>query len=100
MSVALVTGAGRGIGRAIALRLAKDGHAVAVNDVNKDGAEAVAGEIAAAGGSSIALPFEVEDDKAEASFKNGVLTVTLPKSAKAQEKAKRIAINAGSNTKH
>ena len=49
---------------------------------------------------SLALPFEVEEDKAEASFKNGVLTVTLPKSAKAQEKAKRIAINAGSDTKH
>ena len=46
----------------------------------------------------IPLPFEVEDDKAEASFKNGVLTVTLPKSPKAQEKAKRIAING--STKH
>ena len=46
----------------------------------------------------IPLPFEVEEDKAEASFKNGVLSVTLPKSPKAQEKAKRIAIGAG--TKH
>jgi len=46
----------------------------------------------------IPLPFEVEDDKAEASFKNGVLTITLPKSPKAQEKAKRIAING--STKH
>jgi HSP20 family protein len=44
----------------------------------------------------IALPFEVDEDKAEASFKNGVLTVTLPKSPKAQEKGKRIAIKAGS----
>jgi len=41
----------------------------------------------------IPLPFAVEHDKAEASFKNGLLTVTLPKSAKAQEKAKRIPIN-------
>jgi len=49
---------------------------------------------------SVALPFEVEEDKAEASFKNGVLTVTLPKSPKAQERAKRIAINAGSEAKH
>ena len=49
---------------------------------------------------SIALPFEVEEDKAEASFKNGVLTVTLPKSAKAQDTAKRIAINGRSDTKH
>jgi HSP20 family protein len=49
---------------------------------------------------SIALPFEFEDDKAEASFKNGVLTVSLPKSAKAQEKARRIAVNGATNTKH
>jgi len=46
----------------------------------------------------IPLPFEVEEDKANASFANGVLTVTLPKSPKAQEKAKRIAING--STKH
>jgi HSP20 family protein len=36
---------------------------------------------------------EVEEDKVSASFKNGVLTVTLPKSPKAQENVKRIAIN-------
>src|SRR5215210_8369161 len=40
----------------------------------------------------IPLPFAVEKDRAEASFNNGVLTVTLPKSAKADDKAKRIAI--------
>ena len=50
----------------------------------------------------IPLPFAVEEDKAEASFNNGVLTVTLPKSAKAEEKAKRIAIGRKSegDTKH
>ena len=36
---------------------------------------------------------DVEADKAAASFKNGVLTVTLPKSQTAQEKVKRIAIS-------
>jgi HSP20 family protein len=41
----------------------------------------------------IALPFAVEEDKAEASFRNGVLSVTLPRSAKAPEHARRIAIN-------
>ncbi|TPI11625.1 Hsp20/alpha crystallin family protein [Mesorhizobium sp. B4-1-3] len=41
----------------------------------------------------IPLRCEVEQDKVAASFKNGVLTVTLPKSAKAQSKVKRIAIN-------
>ncbi|MER2265085.1 Hsp20/alpha crystallin family protein [Methylobacterium oxalidis] len=42
---------------------------------------------------AIALPFAVEEDKAEASFKNGVLSMTLPRSAKAPEHARRIAIN-------
>ncbi|HXF87788.1 MAG TPA: Hsp20/alpha crystallin family protein, partial [Xanthobacteraceae bacterium] len=36
---------------------------------------------------------EVDEDKVAASFKNGVLTVTLPKSMQAQQKVKRIAIN-------
>ncbi len=36
---------------------------------------------------------EIEEDKVSASFKNGVLTVTLPKSPAAQQKVKRIAIN-------
>src|ERR1700681_1613609 len=36
---------------------------------------------------------DIEADKVNASFKSGVLTVTLRKSAKAQEKVKRIAIN-------
>ena len=43
----------------------------------------------------LALPFAVEEDKAEASFKNGVLSVTLPRSAKAPERGRRIAINGG-----
>jgi len=44
---------------------------------------------------AIALPFDVEEDKAEASFKNGVLTVKLPRSAKVPERGRRIAINGG-----
>ena len=49
----------------------------------------------------IPLPVAVEEDEAEASFNNGVLTMTLPKSAKAEEKAKRIAIGRKSDdTKH
>jgi HSP20 family protein len=36
---------------------------------------------------------DIEEDKVSASFKNGVLTVTLPKSQKAQQKVKRIAIS-------
>ena len=41
----------------------------------------------------IPLGTEVQADKAEARFKNGVITVTLPKNPDAQPKAKRIAIN-------
>lgn len=42
---AIVTGGGSGIGRAVAHRLAKDGHAVAVLDLNAEAARSVAGEI-------------------------------------------------------
>ena len=47
--VALVTGAGQGIGRAIALRLAKDGAHIAIVDVKDDKMKAVAGEVRAFG---------------------------------------------------
>lgn len=40
----------------------------------------------------IPLGYEVEQDKIDAHFRNGVLTVILPKTAKAQSQAKRIAI--------
>lgn len=41
----------------------------------------------------IPIEYEIEEDKVEAKFKNGVLTVILPKTAREQSKAKRIAIN-------
>ncbi|HEY4689454.1 MAG TPA: SDR family NAD(P)-dependent oxidoreductase, partial [Anaerolineae bacterium] len=48
--VALVTGAGRGLGKAIALRLGREGAKVAVNDLNPENAETTAAEIVTAGG--------------------------------------------------
>jgi len=50
----------------------------------------------------IALGCEVEEDKVNATFRNGVLTVTLPKTKRAQAKAKRIAVNEdkASSAKH
>lgn len=43
---------------------------------------------------TIPLPAGVDTEKAEAKFKQGVLTVTLPKTAEAQAKVKRIAVKA------
>lgn len=59
-SAAIVTGASRGIGRAIAVRLAKDGHAVVVNYVHSaDAAAEVVAEIEGAGGQAIAVQADV-----------------------------------------
>ena len=62
--IAIVTGAGQGIGKVIALRLAREGAAVVVAEYNPETAEAVAAEIASEG--ERALSYPVDASRAEA----------------------------------
>jgi NAD(P)-dependent dehydrogenase (short-subunit alcohol dehydrogenase family) len=59
--LALVTGAGRGIGRAVALALAQAGAEIVLNSRSPDQLGDVAAEIGAGGGTARLLPFDVTD---------------------------------------
>ena len=65
MKRALVTGASGGLGRAIALRLARDGlHVIVHANSRLDAAQILAAEITAAGGSAQAIAFDITDHDA------------------------------------
>ena len=59
--VAVVTGARRGIGAAIAVSLARSGFDVAITDIAEDGADATLGDIAAAGGQARFVRSDIAD---------------------------------------
>lgn len=64
MKVAIVTGGGSGIGRAVALELAKENYAVAVADIDVSRAQQVATMIEQEGGEAIALRVDIKEESA------------------------------------
>jgi 3-hydroxybutyrate dehydrogenase len=60
--VCIVTGAASGIGKEIALRFAREGARVAIADLNKDAAQAVANEITRSGGKALAVAMDVTNE--------------------------------------
>jgi 3-oxoacyl-[acyl-carrier protein] reductase len=71
--VAFVTGAGRGIGAATALRLAEDGASVVLADIDQDGCKQVAAEIKDAGSQALAVSCNVSvREDVEAAFQQTI----------------------------
>lgn len=71
--IALVTGAGRGVGAATAMLLARDGARLVVNDLDEDEAEQTVARIRAAGGDVLAVPGDVTDPR----FPESLIGTTL-----------------------
>jgi NAD(P)-dependent dehydrogenase (short-subunit alcohol dehydrogenase family) len=69
----IVTGAGRGLGRAHALELAANGALVVVSDVDDEPARVVAKEITSAGGTAVAIAADVADEESSEALVAGAL---------------------------
>lgn len=66
--VAIVTGSGRGLGAATALRLAQDGNHIVINDLNAEAAKETASKVEALGRSVLISNHDVSDPKAVAAL--------------------------------
>ena len=77
--VAIVTGSARGIGAATAIRLAKDGHAVAILDMDEASCAGTVSAITSAGGRAIAVAVDVSDpEKVEIAVARVVAELGVP----------------------
>jgi len=73
--IALVTGAGQGIGRSIAIKLASDGYHVFVNDLKEETAQAVVAEITNAGNKATSAVCDVSNSQAVAEMFKSIASV-------------------------
>jgi NAD(P)-dependent dehydrogenase (short-subunit alcohol dehydrogenase family) len=71
--IGLITAAASGMGKAGAIRFAMEGATVAVVDIDREAAAAVAGEINQAGGKALSLPGDLRDD----AFSRGIVARTV-----------------------
>ncbi|MBW8466200.1 SDR family NAD(P)-dependent oxidoreductase, partial [Acidovorax sp.] len=71
--VAIVTGAGAGLGAECARSLARHGARVAVVDINLEGAQSVAAEIKAGGGKALAIQTDLTSEEGVAAMVSAVL---------------------------
>jgi 3-oxoacyl-[acyl-carrier protein] reductase len=70
--VALITGSGRGIGRAIALRFADEGASVVVNSLHRETSDAVKSEVESRGGRAISVAGDVSEERGVADLFDAV----------------------------
>jgi 3-oxoacyl-[acyl-carrier protein] reductase len=71
--IAIITGAGQGIGRAIALGFAREGAGIVLADLNEENAAKVKDEIVASGGSALAFRTDISDEQSvEASMEKAI----------------------------